>query len=119
MAKEYIEREAILRNLADDLPYKGSVKRVLMQAPVADVVEVKHGKWESYLECGEEADDGYDHHRCSECKCMAEFTYVNEPFYDENSDGEIEFCGNYTVDINENLTNYCPNCGAKMDGGKE
>lgn len=38
--KEYIEREATLRNLADDLPYKGSVKRVLMQAPAADVVEV-------------------------------------------------------------------------------
>lgn len=38
--KEYIEREATLRNLADDLPYKGSVKRVIMQAPAADVVEV-------------------------------------------------------------------------------
>lgn len=38
--KEYIEREATLRNLADDLPYKGSVKRVIMQAPAADVVEI-------------------------------------------------------------------------------
>ena len=40
MRAEYIDREAILKNLPDDLPYKASVKRVLIQAPAADVVEV-------------------------------------------------------------------------------
>lgn len=34
----YKDIDAILRNLPDDLPYKASVKRVLMQAPEADVV---------------------------------------------------------------------------------
>ena len=60
--------------------------------PTADVVPVKHGHWE------------YDKHfrfaRCSEC--------------------EAEF---YICDLEEisggNLVNYCPNCGAKMDGGDE
>ena len=35
---EYIDRESILKRLSDDLPYKASVKRVLIQAPTADVV---------------------------------------------------------------------------------
>lgn len=39
MAK-YIDADALLSRLPDDLPYKGSVKRVLMQAPTADVVEL-------------------------------------------------------------------------------
>ena len=36
----YIDADALLNMLPDDLPYKASVKRVLMQAPTADVVEV-------------------------------------------------------------------------------
>lgn len=36
----YIDAEALLSRLPDDLPYKASVKRVLLQAPTADVVEV-------------------------------------------------------------------------------
>ena len=36
----YIDADALLNNLPDDLPYKASVKRVLIQAPTTDVVEV-------------------------------------------------------------------------------
>lgn len=39
MSKRYIDADALLTKLPDDLPYKASVKRVLMQAPNADVVE--------------------------------------------------------------------------------
>ena len=35
---EYKDIDEILKKLPDDLPYKASVKRVLMQAPAADVV---------------------------------------------------------------------------------
>ena len=34
----YIDADELLKNLPDDLPYKASVKRVLIQAPPADVV---------------------------------------------------------------------------------
>lgn len=56
--------------------------------PTADVQEVKHGEW--YICC-----DGY-YPFCSIC------SYEPEPprFH------------------NDNRTPYCPNCGAKMDGGK-
>ena len=52
---------------------------------------VVHGRWEI------RADD-YDceYAKCSEC---------GEEFYDANED---------TIDI---TFNYCPNCGARMDGG--
>jgi hypothetical protein len=36
--RRYIDADKLLRNLPDDLPYKASVKRVLIQAPEADVV---------------------------------------------------------------------------------
>ena len=36
----YIDADALLNNLPDHLPYKASVKRVLIQAPTEDVVEV-------------------------------------------------------------------------------
>ena len=36
----YKDVDAILGRLPDDLPYKASVKRVLIQAPEADVVKV-------------------------------------------------------------------------------
>lgn len=80
----YIDADAVLTSLPDDLPYKASVKRVLMQAPTADVVEVRHGEWEAYFD-GKEL-------MCSACKAT---------FWDENGNGG---------------TNYCPDCGAKMDG---
>ena len=34
----YADIDELLNNLPDDLPYKASVKRVLIQAPTADVV---------------------------------------------------------------------------------
>ena len=34
----YIDADELLQNLPDDLPYKASVKRVLIQAPTANVV---------------------------------------------------------------------------------
>ena len=48
----YIDADELLKMLPDDLPYKASVKRVFIQAPTADVVEVVRCKdckmWESY-----------------------------------------------------------------------
>lgn len=37
---KYINADELLKRLPDDLPYKASVKRVLIQAPTVDVVEV-------------------------------------------------------------------------------
>lgn len=75
--------------------------------------EVKHGEWELYAD----NEDGYNHHRCSVCKEDAIFTYIEEPDYDEGLDGEWYYICDIEVGIKEMFTNYCPHCGAKMDGG--
>ena len=42
----YIDADALLGKIPDDLPYKASVKRVLMQAPTEDVVPKREvEKW--------------------------------------------------------------------------
>ena len=88
----------------------------LKNAPTVDAVEVVHGRW--ILTANEE----YSNYRwnvtaeCSEC---------------HHSKGEI-YAGFFTgfptdlarevvLDNAEKvkLDNYCPNCGAKMDGGNE
>ena len=40
MQKKFIDVARVLNELPDDLPYKASVKRVLIQAPEEDVVGI-------------------------------------------------------------------------------
>ena len=91
--RRYIDADALLNKLPDDLPYKSSVKRVLMQAPTADVVEVKHGEWKypPYAPFG----GSYEMKRCTVCG------------YKPNFDADNPY------------TKFCPECGAKMDGERK
>lgn len=61
-------------------------------APTVDAVEVVHAEW--VYKCGEWV--------CSHC------------------DGDIpqkaNFCRGCYMDTDDVFSNYCPNCGAKMDG---
>ena len=67
-------------------------RNIILDAPTADVVEVKHGEWRKPL-----GDDGSGWNcggvvkQILGCSCCGHF-YQNAPY------------------------NYCPNCGAKMDG---
>lgn len=60
----------------------------LLSLPAADAVEVKHGRW-IYNNMG-----GW---KCSECNNQAPF---------------------WCMASTQNLSDYCPTCGAKMDGGE-
>lgn len=87
---EYIEREKVWRKVNR----ADSIEKALDEIdkiPAADVVKVQHGEWKPYI------DWEYDYH-CSVCNGSA---------------GRGDY-GNYDV-----LTDYCPNCGAKMDGKGE
>ena len=72
---------------------QAAVRHFLAKFPRVDAVEVVHGHWKIF-------DDGYGCELMSCSVCKAEF-------YDGDND---------TVD---HTHNYCPNCGAKMDGGHE
>ena len=100
MAKEYIERGALLnypirRDNYDrkngNIHFINGIESILEYAeslPTADVQEVRHGKWELLDEC---ANEGV---YCSIChKKVYKVKYANQKV----------------------KSNYCPNYGAKMD----
>ena len=82
MAKDYIEREAILRlfEVEERCGYLdvGDIHSI----PAADVVEVVHGRW--------------------------------IPFHSQVA-GYIQYCSACEIGCTWQ-PNYCPNCGARMDG---
>jgi hypothetical protein len=89
MSGRYIDADALKEQcfkFANDVSRSAMafVQGQINAAPTADVVEVRHGKWQVYL-------DG-NLLMCSSCKTT---------FFDESGNGG---------------TNYCPHCGAKMDG---
>lgn len=94
MPKEYIEREAVLKVVSQimcdvKVHHKHrAINRNIKQLPTADVQEVRHGKWELIDEC---ANEGV---YCSNChKKVYRVEYANQKI----------------------KSNYCPNCGVKMD----
>ena len=92
---EYISREAAieavnLRCAESGHPTMFSLKNPLLSIPSADVRPVRHGRWmKSYA----------DHE-----------AFGVRPFFRYCSE-----CHEATV----HQYNYCPNCGARMDGDKE
>ena len=95
---EYIEREAILREIerreslmvGDKLVSVDAMKSFIKNRPAADVAPVRHGRW-----VHEHMSEGYAWVMCSECEAVI-----------------------HKILINKRL-NYCPNCGAKMDKPNE
>ena len=59
--KEYIEREAAKKVLADDYAYNAA--KLLDTVPAADVQEVRHGKWEKVYK-----NDIATVYECTNCK---------------------------------------------------
>lgn len=109
---EYIKREEAIKRIqktycVDCNSYNGVRCRacgtgdaidMIEDAPAADVAPVVHGRWI----CEWDTDLGITTVICSRCKDAREVRgcYVStggEGMYDEDA--------------------YCPNCGAKMDGG--
>ena len=90
---EYIEREAV-EDAVGEAHLKGlNPLWELRDVPAADVVPVVHGRW---LHSGCEECSGLEVVKCSECNHEA-FAIA---FYVCNG-------------------NYCPSCGARMDGGAD
>ena len=89
---EYIERKAIRDALYDADAITMSGVKILNQFPVADVAPVRHGIWISLTDC---SNAGV---YCSVCHTKV---------YKE----DYAICNRK----NKLRSDYCPNCGAKMD----
>ena len=88
------------------------IQYVLSHTPTIEAEPVRHGRWIERLD----GDGEFVHHMCSECKADAFFQYIIEADWDENIDGEWYNRGDEITGIEEFLTDYCPHCGARMDG---
>ena len=82
---EYIEREALLKDIERYNVSDGAFQHWVEIQPAADVAPVRHGRWEV----------GYFHDRV--CSC----------------------CLHPDNDFDDYAHNFCPNCGARMDGGED
>ena len=73
--------------------------KVIDNIPIADVQAVKHGKWGKVTE-----PLGWQDVECASCSICGESYILDE---------EHDF------DTTKELFNFCPNCGARMDGDEE
>ena len=95
MPDEYISREAALKdfeasNAENPRWTPQRVKTLLLRQPAADVAEVVHGQW-----LLDSRWPSWQHRECSRCK----ITFQR------------------TTEVEDQYWQYCPNCGARMDGG--
>lgn len=96
MADEYILRSIAIAKLTalqvtDPFATIADAKRVLADMDAADVAPVVHEKW--LLDRW----PSWPHRECSRCKIMIP----------------------RTKEVPDQYWQYCPNCGARMDGGNE
>lgn len=94
---EYIEREALIENLKRFAPehFGELTEMLIMKQPAADVAPVVHGEWEDKQNPQWKA---YDIRHCGVCGWNIPKSKLR---------------------IKDLHWNYCPMCGAKMDGGKK
>lgn len=91
MPDEYISREAALKALfAPGMCYAPMQLQIVKDLPTADVAEVVHGQW-----LLDSRWPSWQHRECSRCK----ITFQR------------------TTEVEDQYWQYCPNCGARMDGG--
>lgn len=99
---EYIEKEAILRHLADVQFGEKTAQmwdgvedaiQAVIHFPAADVVPVRHGRW---------IYKPLDKFRKYQVKC---------------TNCDMVFIGNYDAYDEPGDFNFCPNCGCAMDQG--
>lgn len=90
---EYIDREAALRTAHIMRPEDKCLETELMKIPAADVAPVVHGRWLTW----EEMFPG------------------KTPKKKNNLGVFCSSCKNHA----DNMFDFCPNCGARMDGDAE
>lgn len=89
--REYIEKDALYSKLYDTPCDMVEIMELVENFPAADVVPVRYGKWERESIIG---DDGVVVAECIACS-------------------ECEYQLDYFGDVG--ASDYCPNCGAKME----
>ena len=121
---EYIDRDAALREIercearmvGDKRVSVDAMKSFIKNRPAADVAPVRHGRW--ILEAHDERVN-YRWNVTAECsECCDEQKEIWAGFF-PNVPSPIARDAALVSAESVKLSNYCPNCGAKMDGGND
>ena len=103
---EYIEREDLLELYRMDDPVLNKnghvplpvIRQNIMDIPAADVATVRHGRW-----LHTEEPLGWQDVDCMECSACHDSWIIEEDYCFDDMP----------------IWNYCPSCGAKMNGGRD
>lgn len=98
---EYIEREAAIQAASiwnGDESTEAWIQSALQKLPAADVAPVRHGRW---------IDGKVRHIKNGELRNMRECSECGSCYFVYDAYNSVE-----------EVPNYCPNCGARMDGGE-
>lgn len=120
---EYIKRDGVLSkfNIDDMMNVNGTLislhdaRETISNFPAADVAPVRHGRW--ILEAHDERVN-YRWNVTAECsECCDEQKEIWAGFFPDVP-SPIARGAALVSAKGVKLSNYCPNCGAKMDGGE-
>lgn len=91
MSKEYIEREAVIAAIKD-LPFQQDIEDLSIYEEIKEVpsADVEPARHGEWIKINYTT-----LYKCSNCTCMTDMPYQKKLF------------------------NYCPECGARMDGGNK
>lgn len=121
---DYIDRDAVIseierreaRMVGDKRVSVAAMKSFIKNRPAADVAPVVHGRW--ILEAHDERAN-YRWNVTAECsECCDEQKEIWAGFF-PNVPSPIARDAALVSAESVKLSNYCPNCGAKMDGGAD
>ena len=92
-------------------------ERLVLQAPTIDAVSVVHGEWIPATWQDEQCPERLKRHKCSECGQRAKQILARTELVDNYYCNKAEPITEYTHE--EQLSKYCPNCGARMKGADD
>lgn len=93
---EYIEKAELIKKLCFETAewYYSPTIKTIKEFPVSDVQPIRHGRWDFR---------GYQLFKCTNCKEM----FTQDQLEAMQNHKDCEEC---------TFPNFCPNCGARMDG---